>query len=144
MKKGILAAIAIVMFVFIVTSCDRLEPVAQVVQPPQVVQTAPAPVIVQQSNDGFWQGLMLGHMFSSGPTIVHHYDSRPAYVTPRSTVVHNTTIVNKTVVQSSAPAPRPTYTAPRATSYSGSYSSRPSYSSYSSRSSYSSFSSSRR
>ena len=147
MKKYVIAALGIVVLVALLASCgERSVPVAQVVQP--APQMAPAPVVVQQSNDGFWQGLMLGHILNSGPSVVHHYDSRPAYVAPRSTtIVNNTTVVNRTVVRPTpAPAPRQsaTYSAPRATSYAGSYSARSSYSSYSSRSSYSGYSSSRR
>ncbi|RQS39758.1 hypothetical protein [Burkholderia sp. Bp8990] len=152
MKKYVLAALGLIVFIALLASCgERPAPVAQVIQQPapQVAQVAPAPVVVQPSNDGFWQGLMLGHLMNGGPSVVHHYDSRPAYVAPRSTtIVNNTTVVNKTVVRPSAPvsSPRPstTYSAPHATSYAGSYSARSSYSSYSSRSSYSGSSYSRR
>lgn len=152
MKRFAIYAAVLAILAIIVASCsDR----------PTVVTQAPpsaAPVVVQQSNDGFWQGVLLGHFFRSGPSVVHHYDNRPAYVAPRP-VVQNTTIVNKTIVQSiqrpaAAPVVRPSspparsvvpsVSAPRPTTYSGSYSSRSSYSSYSSRSSYSSFSSARR
>ncbi|MEX3691863.1 hypothetical protein AB3X91_08975 [Paraburkholderia sp. BR14263] len=146
--------LTIVLLIGVLVSCDNrpsvYAPAAQLA--PQVAQ--PAPLIVQQSNDGFWKGWMFGHVFGSGSTVVHHYDSRPAYVAPRTTtVISNTTVVNKTVVRPAAPVPAPaprttysvpSYGAPRASSYSGSYSSRSSYSSYSSRSSYSGFSSGRR
>ncbi len=158
MKKFAIGAaiVGALILLLMVGSCiDRPAPVAQIVQPvsPQVVQAAPVaapPVIVQQSSsDGFFQGMLVGHLFSSGPTVIHHYDSRPAYVAPRTTtIVNNTTVVNRSTTVRATPTPpsRPSYSysAPRATSYSGSYSSRPSYSSYSSRSSYSGFSSSRR
>jgi hypothetical protein len=99
-------------------------------------------VIAQQPQDHFWEDMFLYHMiFGSNHTTVVHQYSRP-YVVPQrpTTVINNTTIVNHPAPVYSAPAPRstPSYTAPRATSYSGSYSSRPSYSSYSSRSSFSS------
>jgi hypothetical protein len=157
MKKALLVALAAaVALALIVGACSRPDPVAQV--PATVVQPAQSspPVVVQQSsNDGFWQNVFLYHMlFGSNTTVVHHYDTpRSSYVAPSRTTVQNTTIVNKTVVQS-APRPAPaagvaqaptrpsapttSYSPPRATSYSGSYSSRPSYSSYSSRASFSS------
>lgn len=142
MKKFLLIGGLIGIVIFALWSCDRpAQPFAQIVQPAQTA--AAQPVVVQQSNDSFWQNMMIWHLLSnSGPTVVHHYDSRPSYVLPRAPAVSNTTIINKTVVRAmpSAPSPRPSYTAPRATSYSGSYSSRSSYSSYSSRSSYSGFS----
>jgi hypothetical protein len=110
---------------------------APVIQPAPVVQAAP--VIVQQShNDGFINGLLLGHMMSGGSnhTVVHHYDApRPAYVAPRTTVVNNTTVINRPAAPAYVPprpayvAPKPAYVAPRATSYAGSYSSRSTYSS---------------
>jgi hypothetical protein len=139
-------AVIIALCVAVIAACDD-QPPQQVsyMQSAQPVQQAP--VIIQQSHDGFWEGLMIGHLFSSGPTVVHHYDAT-RYVAPRQTVVNNTTIINKTAVKPAANTsvpPRsvaPSYSTPRATSYSGSYSSRPSYSvsSYSARSTFSSFS----
>ncbi|MDN7825114.1 hypothetical protein QZN01_20900 [Burkholderia cenocepacia] len=139
MKRFAICAAVLAVLAIIVASCsDRPTVVTHALQPA-------APVVVQQSNDGFWQGVLLGHFFSSSPSVVHHYDSRPAYVAPRA-IVQNTTIVNKTVVQSAsrpvAPAMRPSTPAartvvpsvstPRPSPYSGSYSSRSSYSSFSS------------
>jgi hypothetical protein len=160
MKKAVIAVLTVIGIVLIMASCDRPETVAQapapvVVQPATAAVQAPPVIVQQSSNDGFWQGVMLGHLFGGQQTVVHRYDSRPAYVVPRAPVVSNTTIINKTVVRPapsmptparsfSVPAPQPSYMPPRATSYSGSYSSRSSYSSYSSRSSFSSFSGGRR
>jgi hypothetical protein len=156
MKKAVIAALAVIAVVLIVASCDRPDTVAQA--PATIVQPAAqsvAPVVVQQqpSNDGFWQNVFLYHMLFGGnqTTVVHHYDAtRSRYIAPQrsTTVVNNTTIVNHATpaapVRPATPAPvAPTrsYSVPRATSYSGSYSARPSaYSSYSSRSSYSGFS----
>jgi hypothetical protein len=147
MKKYLLIGALIGVTIFALWSCDRpAQPIAQIVQPAQTV--APQPVVMQQSNDSFWQNMMIWHLLTNnGPTVIHHYDSRPSYVAPRPPVVSNTTIINKTLVRASPSTPTParsysapSYAPPRATSYSGSYSSRSSYSSYSSRSSYSGFS----
>ncbi|MBN3839217.1 hypothetical protein [Burkholderia sp. Ac-20349] len=156
-KLGILAAALIVLTVFLITSCDRGQQYAvapQVVQPAPVIAAAPVvqapPVIIQQSHDdGFWHGVALGHMLSSGPTVIHHYQApHPAYVAPRTTIVNRTTVINKTVHQAApvytppARSPAPMYVAPRATSVSGAYSPRSSYSSSSYSSSSRSYSSS--
>lgn len=129
--------------IFILSSCDD-RPVQQVTYSPQ--QPAPQLVAVQQPSQGhFWENVLLYHMIFGGnqTTVVHQYSApRPVYVALQrsTTVVNNTTIINRSAPSYAAPAPRPTttYTPPRVTSYSGSYSSRPSYSSYSSRSSFSS------
>jgi hypothetical protein len=138
MKKIIAATILFALVLVALASCDR---------PAQLVQAVPAgtpPVVVaQQSDAGFWRDMMFWHMFAGGnTTVVHHYISRPAYVAPRAPVVNNTTIINKTYVRPALPvnagatryaAPKQAYSAPpRATSYSGSYSSRSSYRSFSS------------
>ncbi|MDN7558200.1 hypothetical protein [Burkholderia orbicola] len=148
MKRFAICAAVLAALAIIVASCSDRPAVVT-----QAAQQAPAPVVVQQNDGSFWQMLFLHHMLFGGnqSMVVHHYDSRPAYVPPRA-VVRNTTIVNKTVVQSapqsvspavrpSAPAARfvvPSVSTPRPTTYSGSYSSRSSYSSYSARSSFSS------
>jgi hypothetical protein len=134
-KIGIMAAVAVVVGVLLLcaASDQRLAYVPQVAQSGQ-----PAPVIVQQSHDGFWEGMMLGHLFSSGPTVVHHYDAPRAYVAPRTTIVNNTTVVNHVAPAPAARPPAPAYVAPRVTSVAGAYSPRPSYSSsYSASRSYS-------
>lgn len=140
---GIVAAAVLIGATLALTSCDDRPQAVAVV--PQAGQPAPV-VVAQQSDDHFWRDMWLYQTFFGGSrtTVVeHHYVSpRPAYVAPRApTVVNNTTIVNKTVIRPAAPTPAPrpapSYSAPRVTSYAGSYSSRPSYSSYSSRASFS-------
>lgn len=157
-KLVLLGLVVFIAIVLLFSSCAPRQYVADyapqyappvVAQAPVVMQ--PAPVIVQQShNDGFINGLLLGHMMSGGGshTVVHHYDApRPAYVAPRTTIVNNTTVINRPVSPAPAPSyatPKPAYVTPRATSYAGSYSPKSSYSSssYSSRSSTPSYSSS--
>ncbi|WP_144156535.1 hypothetical protein [Paraburkholderia sp. BCC1885] len=146
-KDRLLAGAAIVVILgavmFVCASCDQQpQPVAYA---PQQQGQSPVMVAQQPANDNFLEDVFLYHMIFGGnqTTVVHQY-SRPAYVAPprSTTVVNNTTIINRAVPAPpyTAPTLRPTttYTPPRATSYSGSYSPRPSYSSYSSRSSYSS------
>lgn len=83
-------------------------PVAQdaLAQAPVIVQQPPV-VMQQPSNDGFWQGYMMAHLFGGWghTTVVHHYSPAP--------VVRNTTIINKTV---NVTRPAPVYRAP-VTSY---------------------------
>ncbi|WP_320535300.1 hypothetical protein [Robbsia andropogonis] len=87
------------------------QPAVATVQPSASV--AGAPVIVQQpSNDGFFTGMLMGHLMSGGGG--NGYNS-------------NRTVVNKTVVNKTYVAPRQLYSAPR------------SYSSYSRSSSFGSF-----
>lgn len=85
----------------------QAPPPAVVAAPPTVVQ--PAPVVVQQapSHDGFFTGMLMGHLMSGGG------GSR------------NTTVINKSVtnVTRVAPSPRPSYTAPSRPSFSYSRSS---------------------
>lgn len=86
------------------------QPTVAAVQSPAAVQAAP--VIVQQpSNDGFFTGMLMGHLMSGGGG---GYNS-------------NRTVVNKTVINKTYVTPRPAYSAPR------------SYSSYSRSSSFGSF-----
>jgi hypothetical protein len=129
--------------VLILASCDD-RPAQQVAYVPQ----QPQQVVAVQPQDHFWEDMFIYHMIFGGnqTTVVHQY-SRPVYAAPQrpTTVINNTTIVNHAAPVYRTPAtvvsrPTPSYTPPRVTSYSGSYSPRPSYSSYSSRSSYSSFS----
>jgi hypothetical protein len=153
-KKILIGALLVLGVVVLIASCsDKPQQVAQIpAQSVAVPQVAPTPVVVQQSDNGFWQNVFLYHLMFGGnsTTVVHHYDTpRPYMAPPRSTpVVNNTTIVNHATPAApvrpatAAPvAPTRSYSVPRATSYSGSYSARSSgYSSYSSRSSYSGFS----
>jgi hypothetical protein len=112
------AAMVAVLQVCAIVSCSPANhyPVASYQQPAVMttpvaapVAVAPAPVVVQQhSNDGFFMGLMAGHLMSGG-----NNSAAPAA---------HTTVVNKTVTVNSAPAapvaqaappavPKPTYSA---------------------------------
>ncbi|MFM0095594.1 hypothetical protein PQQ87_08275 [Paraburkholderia nemoris] len=153
------AAVAVVAVIGIASCNSHHDEYAAAPVAAPVVQAAPTqtPVIVQQppvvvqqpSNDGFWQGYMMAHLFGGWghTTVVHHYSPAP--------VVRNTTIINKTV-NVTRPAPAPVYRAPVttyrppvSTGYSA-YRSSSSYSGYRSSSSsfrssgYSSFRSGRR
>lgn len=119
-----------------IASCSRgtaySTPPTMAQAPAAIVQpmiAAQAPVVVQQqpSGDGFFTGLMVGHLLSGSS---HTYvQAAPA----RSTTVINKTVINKTVVapqgppapQYAMPKPAPyapraaaTYSAPRSYSYS--------------------------
>lgn len=97
MKKMILAVIATVICVVMIRTCSNDDRQGNaVVQPPAVIQGQqpvvvqnPAPVVVHDSdNSGFFSGLLMGHMMSSGghsyhshTTVVHRYSS-PRYSAP--------------------------------------------------------------
>lgn len=82
----------------------QAAPPVVVAAPPVAVQ--PAPVIVQQapSHDGFFTGMLMGHLMSGG-----------GGGTSRNTTVINKSVTNVTRV---APSPRPSYTAPSRPSFS--------------------------
>jgi hypothetical protein len=151
MRKLYIAGVAVAALAVIgIASCSHHnDEYAQQPAPVQTVAAVPAgtaapvyvqqpPVVVQQapSNDGFFTGMLMGHLMSGGghTTVVHHYTPAP--------VVHNTTVVNKTVVNKTVnvtrPAPAPVYRAPVST-----YRASSGYSAYRS-SGYSSFRAGRR
>ena len=87
-------ALLAVISVCALSACE--ESPAPVVASPVVAPTQAAPVIVQQpSNDGFFTGMLMGHMMSGGG---HSYS-------------RNTTVINKsyTTVNRSYVAPRSSY-----------------------------------
>lgn len=88
---GIIGAIVIVSVILICTSIGQQTYVQAA--PPVVANYSAPPVVVQSHNDGFVSGMIVGHMLS-GPTMIHHY---PTYVAPRTTIVRNTTIINRSV-----------------------------------------------
>ena len=98
MKKMILAVIATVFCVVTIRACSNDDGQENaVIQPPAVIQGQqpvvvqnPAPVVVHDSdNSGFFSGLLMGHLMSSGGhsyrshmTVVHRYSS-PRYSAPK-------------------------------------------------------------
>ncbi|MFJ5983360.1 hypothetical protein ACIQCX_20825 [Enterobacter cancerogenus] len=90
MKKMILAVIATVFCVVTIRACsndDRQE--NAVIQPPAVIQGQQRVVVHDSDNSGFFSGLLMGHLMSSGghsyrshTTVVHRYSS-PRYSAPK-------------------------------------------------------------
>lgn len=115
-KRGVtLCAVAAVLAL---AACGNEAPPAVMQAPPPAVIAAPpvavqpAPVVVQQaqSHDGFFTGMLMGHLLSGGGG---------------GGVSRNTTVINKSVtnVTRVTPAPRPSYTPSPRPSYSYSRSS---------------------
>jgi len=100
--SAIIAATAAVVAAVSVAACYDRDP--QIVQAPVTaapVIAQPAPVVVQQSHDGFFTGMLMGHLMSSG-----------------GGVSRNTTVINKSVTNVTRVAPRTTYAPTRSYSYS--------------------------
>lgn len=82
MRNVILLTVAALGAALLVAACDETQPTVIAQPSVAVAPVQAAPVIVQQpSNDGFFTGMLMGHLMSGGGGYSHH-----------------TTVVNRTYV----------------------------------------------
>ncbi|MDI9686589.1 hypothetical protein [Burkholderia cenocepacia] len=102
--SSIIAATAAVVAAISVAACYEQAP--QIVQAPVAaapVIAQPAPVVVQQSHDGFFTGMLMGHLMSGG-----------------GGASRNTTVINKSYTNVTRVAPSRSYSYSRSSSFSSS------------------------